>query len=227
MTARLIQVYLEIGEKRTFAGGIDWPGWCRSGRDEASALGALVDYGQRYAQVLRAKQFQFRAPADTSVFAVVERLKGNATTDFGAPNLAPSADTKPVSEAELQRFEAILKACWRAFDAAVKSANGKELRKGPRGGGRELEGVVQHVLGADAGYLSRLAWKVKQDQAADSDEEMKRTRKAILEALTAAAHGEVAPRGPRGGIRWTPRYFVRRVAWHVLDHAWELEDRIL
>jgi hypothetical protein len=26
--------------------------------------------------------------------------------------------------------------------------------------------------------------------------------------------------------RWPPRYVVRRAAWHVLDHAWEIEDRI-
>ncbi len=227
MAQEQIEVYLEIGEKRTFAGAIEWPGWCRSGRDEASALRALVDYGQRYAHVLRAKQFEFQAPADTSDFNVIERLKGNSTTDFGAPDLAPSADAKAVSEAELQRFEAILKACWQAFDAAVKSAKGKELRKGSRGGGREVEGIIQHVLGSDAGYLSSLGWKIKQDDTVDVSQELKRTRKAILEALTAAAHGEVAERRPRGGIRWKPRYFVRRVAWHVLDHAWEIEDRIL
>lgn len=221
-----IDVYLEIGEKRTFAGAVDWPGWCRSGRDEESALQALVDYGARYARVLRAKEFKFRVPANASSFVVMERLKGNTTTDFGAPNLAPEKDAKPVNDAELKRYQSMLKACWRAFDAAVRSAKGKELRKGPRGGGRELDGVVRHVLGADGGYLSRLAWKVSQDDAADLSEELKRTRRGILEALTAASHGEVAERGPRGGIRWTPRYFVRRVAWHVLDHAWEIEDRI-
>ncbi len=26
---------------------------------------------------------------------------------------------------------------------------------------------------------------------------------------------------------WTARSFVRRVAWHTLDHTWEIEDRIL
>lgn len=221
-----IDVYLEIGEKRTFAGAVDWPGWCRSGRDEESAMQALVDYGARYARVVRAKEFGFRAPADVSSFAVVERLKGNATTDFGAPDLAPKKDAEPVNDAELERLQAILKACWRSFDAAVKSAKGKELRKGPRGGGRELGGVVQHVLGSDASYVTSLGWKVNQDDKADLTEELRRTRKAILEGLKAAAHGEVAERGPRGGIRWKPRYFVRRVAWHVLDHTWEIEDRI-
>ena len=227
MTANQIDVYLEIGKKRTFAGAIDWPGWCRGGRDEEAALQALFDYGPRYARVLRSVRLGFRAPPDVSAFAVVERLEGNATTDFGTHDLAPSNDTKPVADAELRRFQALLNACWRAFDAAARAATGKELRKGPRGGGRDVEGVIQHVLGSDAGYLSRLAWKLKSDDAADSSEQLSRTRQAILNALAAAARGEVAERGPRGGIRWTPRHFVRGVAWHVLDHAWEIEDRIM
>ena len=222
-----IDVYLENGEKRTFAGAIDWPGWCRSGPDEASALQALLDYGQRYARVLRAKEFGFRAPINISAFNVIERMKGNATTDFGAPSLAPSLDAKPVNDVDLQRFQAILKACWRFFDAKAKAASGQELHKGPRGGGRELDSIIQHLLGSDVGYLGGLGSKVKLDESAESNEELKRVRKSILEALTASAHGEIAERGPRGGIRWKPRYFVRRVAWHVLDHAWEIEDRIV
>ena len=47
-----IEVFVETGKKKTFAGAVDWPGWCRGGRDEAGALQALVDYGPRYARVL-------------------------------------------------------------------------------------------------------------------------------------------------------------------------------
>ena len=25
--------------------------------------------------------------------------------------------------------------------------------------------------------------------------------------------------------KWTARYFLRRAAWHVLDHVWEIEDK--
>ena len=222
-----INVYIESGQKRTFAGAVDWPGWCRSGADEASALQALFDYGPRYARVLRAKEFAFHAPISISAFDVIERMKGNATTDFGAPDLAPSADAEPVDDEEMRRFQTILKACWRFFDARTKSASGKELHKGPRGGGRELDGIIEHLLGSDVGYLGGLGSKVKLDESAKSSEELKRVRKSILETLTASAHGEIAERGPRGGIRWKPRYFVRRVAWHVLDHAWEIDDRVV
>ena len=115
--ANNIDVYLEIGKKRTFAGAIEWPGWCRSGRDEGSALQALVDYGPRYASMLRAARLGFHAPADVAAFVVVERLAGNTTTDFGAPDVAPSRDTRPVDDAELRRFQTLLRAYWRAFDA--------------------------------------------------------------------------------------------------------------
>src|SRR3990172_8504342 len=102
-----IKVYLEQGSKRVFAGALDWPGWCRSGRDEGTALQALLDYGPRYAGVLRPARLGVQAPADASAFAGVERLEGNPTTDFGAPAVAPSSDARPVDDAELRRFQAL------------------------------------------------------------------------------------------------------------------------
>ena len=222
-----ISVYLETGKKQTFAGASNWLGWCRSGRDERSALQALFDYAPRYARVIRSTRLGFQAPPDMSAFTVVERLQGDATTDFGAPSLAPSSDAKPVDDAELRRLQALLKACWKAFDTVAKVAKGKELRTGPRGGGRDLQEISEHVLGADAAYLSRLAWKREKSGTESQSEDLARTRQAILKALAASARGELPARGPRGGVIWVPRYFVRRVAWHVLDHAWEIEDRVM
>jgi hypothetical protein len=222
----LIEVYLEVGQKRTFAGALDWPGWARSGHDADAALHALCDAGPRYGRALRGSKLGFHAPADVSTFTVVERLAGTASTDFGTPAAAPSFDTQPIGVAELQRFEMLLQACWGAFDAAVAAATDKELRRGPRGGGRPLEGIIAHVLGADRGSLATLGWKLKQADPADWRAALARRRQAILDALGAAARGEIPAQGPRGGQRTPPRYFVRDVAWHVLDHAWEIEDRI-
>lgn len=221
-----IGVYLEVGTKRTFAGALDWPGWCRSGRDEAAALQTLLVYAPRYAQALRQARLGFRAPKDTSEFVVRERLAGNATTDFGAPDMPTAHDTGPIEDAELRRFQAVLKAGWRAFDAAVAAAKGKELRKGPRGGGRELDKIVQHLLESDAAYLASLGVRFKFSEGGDPRRELPRTREAIFQGLASAAAGGFPKEGPRGGVRWTPRRFVRRVAWHALDHAWEIEDRI-
>src|SRR5687768_1658737 len=100
-----IPVYLEIGSKRTFAGAIDWPGWCRAGRDEAAALEALVAYAPRYAQVVRRADHKLAPPSDVSALEVIERLKGGSGTDFGAPGEAPSSDGQPLNQTDLERLE--------------------------------------------------------------------------------------------------------------------------
>jgi hypothetical protein len=104
---------------------------------------------------------------------------------------------------------------------------GKELQKGPRGGAREPEKILLHVIGADQEYLRRLAWKQKNDNAINPEDELRQTREAILNALDVAVKGGLPEQGPRGGAIWPPWYFIRRTAWHVLDHAWEIEDRIV
>lgn len=215
-----IDVYLEIGKKRTFAGAIEWPGWCRMGHDESTALQALFEAGPRYEQILRHARLGFQAPDNIAAFTVVELLKGNATTDFGAPDMAPASDSHTIHDVELHRLQAILKACWQALDSAIEGAQGKDLRKGPRGGGRTLDGILEHVQGSELSYLSSLGGKVKAAEPSGQE-----TRQAILETLVASARGEIAEHGPRGGKRWLPRYFVRRMAWHMLDHVWEIEDR--
>lgn len=217
-------VYLEIGAKRTFAGALDWPGWCRSGLDPDSALAALLDYGARYAAILRGTRLGFVAPTDGAELRVVERIRGNATTDFGAPGMAPKSDANPVDDADLGRLEKLLGAGWRAFDAAAEAARGKTLRTGPRGGGRSVEAIVAHLLEADGAYLGAVGWKRPADRGAVR-ERLTQTRDAIVAALGAAARGEIPAKGPRGGVRWTARYFVRRVAWHVVAHAWEIDRR--
>jgi hypothetical protein len=222
-----IKVYVEIGKKRIFTGALDWPGWCRSARDEETALQALIDYGARYAFVLQSDEIEFQIPTDTSDLIVTERYEGDAGTDFGAPVIIPDADREPFDRSEFERSQKILQGCWGAFDTAMGRAEGKALRKGPRGGGRDVEKIVDHVLEADRAYLARLAWKHKRDSAKDPVEMLSRTRGAIIDALEVAVNEDLPERGPRGGIIWPARYFIRRVAWHVLDHAWEIEDRIV
>ena len=219
-----MDVYLEIGSKRVFAAALDWPGWSRGGRDEAAALRALLAYGPRYALALRDSGLDFTPPTRDSALAVVERLPGSATTDFGAPEAIPDYDRRPSRDDDLARQGVILAACWRTLDGAIAGAAGLTLRKGPRGGGRELEDISRHVLGAERGYLGRLAWKAP-GETDNLNEDMRITRQAIMDALLSAAENGLPERGPRGGVIWPARYFVRRVAWHALDHAWEIEDR--
>jgi hypothetical protein len=222
-----LRVYLEVGKRKTFAGAIDWPGWCRSGHRAESALESLLAYAPRYARVIKSSRLGFTTPRDLSTFKVVERLNGDATTDFGAPGIPPRADREPIGPEDVRRFVTLLDACWRSFDRAVKAADGKALRTGPRGGGRDLGEIVAHVVEAEAAYLRRLGMDPGPDQTDDVAARERQLRKMLAEGLEAAARGELPKAGPRGGKRWTPRYYVRRSAWHILDHAWEIEDRIL
>ncbi|CAN5693253.1 hypothetical protein BH23CHL7_BH23CHL7_19440 [soil metagenome] len=213
-----MDVYLETGARRVFASAVDWPGWARAGRDEESALHALIDYAPRYRRIVRSAP---ALPSDISELHIVERLKGDATTDFGAPGATPAHDGQRPDPDELKVLAGVMRACWKAFDRASRSATGKQLAPaGPRGGGRDLEAMIEHVAGAELGYLSSLGGRAERSASAED------VRAAFVEALGARARGELPDRGPRGGRRWPARYAARRAAWHVLDHAWELEDRL-
>jgi hypothetical protein len=212
-----IPVYLEIGEKRVFASALEWAGWTRSARDEPRALEALAAYAPRYASVPKAARVEFAIGAKPA-FKVVERVKGNATTDYGAPGIQASSDAKSLTAGEAARICALLAASWKVFDAAVAKAPA-ELRKGPRGGGRDRNKIADHIIDAESAYASKLGLKLETPRR-DDKAALQATRKAILDTIRASAG---APQ--TGEKRWPPRYAARRMAWHLLDHAWEIEDR--
>lgn len=215
-------VYVELGVKRVFAGAIEWPGWSRSGKTEGLALDALSEYAPRYAKVVQGLRPAFHTPSD---LRVVERLRGDATTDFGAPSQTPKGDRLPVDAKELTRMLKILQAAWTAFDEAAERARGRKLTTGPRGGGRSLAKIVGHVVAAEGGYVRAIRGKAPEVDERKASAMAPAVRDVVLEALRRAVTEGLPDRGPRGGKIWTPRYFVRRATWHVLDHAWEIEDR--
>lgn len=218
MASGPIPVYLETGTKRTFACSLDWPGWCRAGKDERAALAALVQAAPRYAEVARSAHKRFPA-VEPGRIEVVQRTGGNGTTDFGAPAMAAAADYEPLDRRAARRLAELLQACWEFLDGVVASAPA-ELRKGPRGGGRDRDEVFRHVLGAEAAYARSIGIKLREPPVGDR-KAIADARKAILEAVEAAAGGEQVP-GKQG---WPIPYAVRRMAWHVLDHAWEIQDK--
>ena len=216
-----MKVYLEVGRRRTFACAVDWMGWCRSGKTEEDALRALVDYGPRYMQALGDLATDLKLPRAIDELDVVGRYEGDATTDFGAPGAIPDSDRRDTSADEVDRLVEMLEAAWRTFDAAADAARGNILAPaGPRGGGRELEKIREHVSGADQSYTGAIGGKAPRE-----DEVWPPVRRAFVEAVRARARGEIPDRGPRGGVRWPARYAIRRSAWHALDHAWEIDDR--
>lgn len=221
-----IPVALEIGKTRTFASALDWPGWTRIGHDEASALEALMAYGPRYLRAIHSAQPGFHAPTTLDAFEIAERLPGGSSTDFGAPSMAPAADSAPMDAAELERHQHILSACWQTFAEVVVSASDRPLRKGPRGGGRTVVQITDHVIEGHYSYLRRIYWREPHETTPDVPAMVEAVNHIDEQALAFATSDEMPAAGPRGGALWSPRYFVRRAAWHILDHAWEIEDKL-
>jgi hypothetical protein len=210
-----VDVYIESGKRRVFACALDWPGWCRSGKTEEQALAELAAVGPRYAAIARIASPK---PPPTANFQVVERLLGTGTTDFGAPDAKAEADWRPMDAEEGKRVSAVVQASWKALDEAARKSPAR-LPKGPRGGGRDRDQIIDHVLAAEAAYSRKLGIRLKQPTFEDRDA-VKQLRTAIKEHLGGAWDGRLAV--DKG---WPPRYAARRIAWHVLDHAWEIEDK--
>ena len=198
-------VYLEIGAKKVFACSVDWAGWCRAAKTEEAALEALAAYESRYRAVAEAADIRLPKTVAKS-FDVIERITGNATTDFGAPGQIPDLDREELMKATARRLALLVAASWTVFDDVVAGAPA-ELRKGPRGGGRDTAKVVDHVAESETSYARSLGLKLTKASITER-----------REAITAAIAGDQ-------GRSWPTRYAARRIAWHVLDHAWEIEDK--
>ncbi|MPZ49133.1 MAG: hypothetical protein GEU75_07515 [Dehalococcoidia bacterium] len=207
-----IPIYLETGTRRVFACSVEWPGWCRSARDESSAIEALADYLPRYARVAEKAGIPFGD--GTAQFEVIERVKGSGTTDFGAPGSIPDVDRLPLDPPTRIRLGRLLRAAWDCLDAAVGAAP-VVLPKGPRGGGRDRDEIVRHVLEAETSYARTIGVRASVPDAGAASV-IAEHRDAIASAIENPEHE---------GRSWPIAYACRRIAWHVLDHAWELEDK--
>lgn len=213
----VIAVSIEAAPKKAFATAVDWPGWSRSGKTEGLAIEALGGHAARYAAVARLAG-EKADPLESPTFEVVERIAGGAGTEFGVPGNVTDHDRRRVRAAEAARLVAIVEAAWRTFDK-VAAAAPSELRKGPRGGGRDTARIVDHVVGSEQSYANSMGIKVRPFDSSDR-RARDSMRALILDVLRQPSDGS-----PIADRKWTTRYAAHRIAWHVLDHVWEIEDR--
>jgi hypothetical protein len=197
-----LRVYLETGKRWVFAAAVDWPGWCRRERSEEAAIDTLLRYSGRYSKAVGVAL----PTASIEILGRVATRSGMA--DFGAPGSLGPWDDEPLSAGELTRQMALLAASWAYLDG-VAATSPATLRKGPRGGGRDREAMLKHVQEAERSYAAKVACRVAPRTPWDEQ------RRMILAGLRSAPADSV----------WPVRYTIRRLAWHILDHAWEMEDR--
>jgi len=219
-----IRVVLEKGPKakKFVAFAIDWPGWSRGAKTADAALETLAAYGDRYRPVAE-RAGLVREFDDAGSLDIVEDGVGAGSTDFWGISFSPSSlEQEPMDAAELERKLTILQACWAYFDDVAARVS-PEMRKGPRGGGRDRDTIIRHTIRTESEYFAKRIGLVVPERSALAPGALAPYRSEYLEALRAYQRGE-AKRPMRS---WTLAFLVRHSAYHTMDHAWEMEDKDL
>jgi hypothetical protein len=212
---------LETGPKgkRVVAVAPDWPGLARGAKTEQAAIDRLLSYLPRYQPVAKLAGMQ-AAFATITAADVAERYTGTGGTDFWGISFAfSSIDHQAMSSEALERELTLMRACWTFFDA-VRARVSAELRRGPRGGGRDRDRIVLHIFANEQDWAKGLG-VLTPDDALLTDEGLKAHRDAYCHAIQ-----DYHAQGKLAG-KWPLRYLIRHTAFHTLDHAWEMEDKDL
>jgi len=127
-----------------------------------------------------------------------------------------------MSEPELERRLTLLQACWAFFDGVAARVS-PQMRKGPRGGGRDRDRIVRHTIRTESEDFAKQVGIRIPEEAALTPHGLREHRAAYLEAIRAYNGGEVE----RRMRSWTLPFLIRHSAFHTLDHAWEMEDKDL
>ncbi|HEU5328857.1 MAG TPA: hypothetical protein VFU78_12240 [Thermomicrobiales bacterium] len=219
--ADTLRVMLEIGPKGKQVAAVapDWPGLERGAKTGEAALARLHAYLPRYAKVAQLAGLEIAFAASTTV-DVIEHYPGTGSTDFWGISFAfSSSDQHVISSEELERELTLMQACWAFFDD-VHACVSAELRKGPRGGGRDRDRIVRHTLATEQDWAKKLGVHLPPGTLL-TDEGLHAHRDAYCQAIRAFhAEGKMAR-------TWPLRYLIRHTAYHTLDHAWEMEDKDL
>ena len=218
-----VRAVIEHGTKgqRSVAFALDWPGWSRGARGGELALEVLASYRVRYRPVAvgagRSAEFDAAGPIE-----VVEDRIGTSSTDFWGISFSPCASERdPMGEDEPERGIALLRACWAFFDGVAARVS-PEMRRGPRGGGRDRDEIISHTIRTESESFARRVGLRIPERAALSPDGLRQHREAYVAAMRVYNAGEV-----KRMLTWTLPFLIRHSCFHLLDHAWEMEDKDL
>ena len=219
-----VRTVIEHGtkDKRSVAFSLDWPGWSRGAKTAELALETLESYRERYRPIAdlagMAHEFDAAGPLE-----IVEDRVGTGSTDFWGISFSPSStEHAPLSEAEFDRRITILKAAWAFFDGVAARVS-PEMRKGPRGGGRDRHRIIRHTIRTESEDFAKQVGLRIPEEAALTPEGLRQHRETYVEAMRAYNAGKIEKRMRS----WTLPFLIRHSAFHTLDHAWEMEDKDL
>jgi hypothetical protein len=218
-----VRTILERGPKgkKAVAFAVDWPGWSRGEKTPDQAIETLDSYRERYRPIAveagMADEFDAAGALD-----IIEDRVGTGSTDFWGISFSPSSlEQGPMDEAELDRKIRLLQACWTYFDGVAARVSA-EMRKGPRGGGRDRDRIIRHTIRNESEEFAKRVGLRIPEEAALTPDGLRSHRESYVAAMRAYNRGEVRPMRS-----WTLPFLIRHSAYHVMDHAWEMEDKDL
>lgn len=219
-----VRVVIERGTKgnRAVAFAVDWPGWSRGAKSVDEAVETLASYRERYRPVALAAHMVERFDAEGSLETIEDKV-GTGSTDFWGISFTPSSvEQQPMSAEEIERKILLLRACWGYFDRVAASVSA-EMRKGPRGGGRDRDRIIRHTIRTESEDFARKVGLRIPEEAALTPEGLREHRHNYVAAIRSYNAGE----GTRMRGNWNLPYLIRHSAFHTMDHAWEMEDKDL
>lgn len=214
-----IQIVIERGKKKAVAYAPSWPGLSRGASSIDGAIEKLASYADRYRGVAALAGLSGEFPS-TPTFKIVEEVPGRGMTDFWGISFAPSTGEQgQMSEEECERKLVILRACWKYFDRVAAKVS-PELKKGPRGGGRDRDQIIRHIFANERDWAKMLALDLPEDAMLTAKGRAKHRNAYVRAIRQYNAPGKAAR-------SWRLQFLLRHTAYHVMDHAWEMEDKDL
>jgi hypothetical protein len=219
-----VRTVIERGPKgkRAVAFALDWPGWSRGAKTPELAVETLESYRERYRPIaaLAGMADEFDG---AGTLEIVEDRVGTGSVDFWGISFSPSSTEQgPMSDAELDRGVALLRACWTFFDGVAARVS-PEMRKGPRGGGRDRDKIIRHTIRTESEDFAKQVGLRIPEEGALAPDALREYRDAYVAAIRAYNAGEIQ----RPMRSWSLPFLIRHSAFHTLDHAWEMEDKDL
>ena len=218
-----VRAVLERGpkDKKVVVFAVDWPGWSRGAKTPEIAFDLLESYRERYRPVAVAAGMGREFDAAGAVEVAEDRV-GTGSTDFWGISFSPcSLEQEPMNSDELERKISLLRACWTFFDDVAASVSA-EMRKGPRGGGRDRDVIIRHTIRTESeDFAKRLGLRIPERGALEP-----KALRAYREAYVATMRTYNAGEGKRMRS-WNLPFLIRHSGFHTMDHAWEMEDKDL
>lgn len=123
---------------------------------------------------------------------IVEDRVGTGSTDFRGISFCPSSGEQgPMTEPELERGITLLQAGWASLDGVAERVS-PEMRKGPRGGGRDRHQITRDTIRTESEDFAKQVGLKIPEEAALTPEGLRHHRETDVAAIRAYNAGELA-----------------------------------